>query len=210
MATRTMKGSAIVAMLFIAAASLWTGSMAQSSSGCTNVLISMSPCLDYIQGNSSRPSSSCCSQLGNVVRSNPQCLCQVLNGGASSLGISVNQTQAMALPNACNVKTPPPSQCNGASSPSDTPSGSGTSNSPPSGGGSKSNNVPTTDGSTSGGNSTKLLFSVLSLFFFLLFIALAQTSKLISFLPSFFLSRLILGFQIACSTAVIDIATVCY
>ncbi|GMI66507.1 glycosylphosphatidylinositol-anchored lipid protein transfer 5 [Hibiscus trionum] len=166
-----MKGSAIVAMLFIAAASLWTGSTAQSSSGCTNVLISMSPCLDYIQGNSSRPSSSCCSQLGNVVRSNPQCLCQVLNGGASSLGVSVNQTQAMALPTACNVRTPPASQCNGASSPSDSPSG--TSNSPSSGGGSKSDNVPTTDGSTSSGNSTKLLFSVLCLFFFVLFIVLA-------------------------------------
>ncbi|KAK8588326.1 hypothetical protein V6N13_087258 [Hibiscus sabdariffa] len=162
-----MKGSALVEMLFIAAAaaaSLWTGSMAQSSSGCTNVLISMSPCLDYIKGNSSRPSSSCCSQLGNVVRSNPQCLCQVLNGGASSLGISVNQSQAMALPTACNVQTPPASQCNGASSPSDSPSG--TSNSPSSGGGSKSN-VPTTDDSTSTGNSTKLSFSLLCLFFLL-------------------------------------------
>ncbi|KAK8711597.1 hypothetical protein V6N13_146875 [Hibiscus sabdariffa] len=128
-----MKGSAAVAMLFIAAASLWAGSMAQSSSGCTNVLISMSSCLDYIQGNSSRPSSSCCSQLGSVVRSNPQCLCQVLNGGASSLGVSVNETQAMALPSACNVKTPPASQCNGANvkTPSDSPSG--TSNSPSSG-----------------------------------------------------------------------------
>lgn len=107
----TMKGAAMVAMLFIIATNSWTGSMAQSS--CTNVLISMSPCLDYIQGNSSKPSSSCCSQLANVVRSNPQCLCQVLNGGASSLGVSVNQTQAMALPTACNVKTPPASQCNG-------------------------------------------------------------------------------------------------
>ncbi|KAL4351565.1 hypothetical protein GQ457_06G029210 [Hibiscus cannabinus] len=156
-----MKGSAVVAMLFIAAASLWTASMAQSSSGCTNVLISMSPCLDYIQGNSSRPSSSCCSQLGSVVRSNPQCLCQVLNGGASSLGVSVNETQAMALPSACNVKTPPASQCNGASSPS------GTSNSPSSGGGGSKSNVPTTDDSTSTGNSTKLPFSLLCLFFLL-------------------------------------------
>ncbi|XP_012490590.1 non-specific lipid transfer protein GPI-anchored 5 [Gossypium raimondii] len=156
-----MKGSAMVAMLFIIATNLWTGSMAQSS--CTNVLISMSPCLDYIQGNSSKPSSSCCSQLANVVRSNPQCLCQVLNGGASSLGVSVNQTQAMALPTACNVKTPPASQCNGASSPS---------GSPPSGGGGSKSNVPTTDDSTSAGNSTKLSFSVVCLFF-LLFIASA-------------------------------------
>ena len=112
MAARSMIGT-ILAAVFIVAATLWTGAVAQSSSSCTNVLINMSPCLDYIQGNSSTPSSSCCSQLANVVRSQPQCLCEVLNGGASSLGVSVNQTQAMALPTACNVKTPPASQCNG-------------------------------------------------------------------------------------------------
>ncbi|XVE77810.1 hypothetical protein DITRI_Ditri13aG0092300 [Diplodiscus trichospermus] len=171
MAARIMN-RAILAAVVIVATTLWTrGAVAQSSSSCTNVLISMSPCLDYIQGNSSTPSSSCCSQLSNVVRSQPQCLCQVVNGGASSLGVSVNQTQAMALPAACNVKTPPASQCN-ASSPSGSPSG--TSNSP-SGGGSKS--VPTTDDSTSAGNFTKLSFSLL---FFLLFIASSQASSFIA------------------------------
>lgn len=84
-----------------------------AQSDCTNVIISMSPCLNYITGNSSTPSSGCCSQLSSVVRSSPQCLCQVLNGGGSSLGINVNQTQALALPGACNVQTPPISQCNG-------------------------------------------------------------------------------------------------
>lgn len=89
----------------------WAGAAAQS--GCTSALISLSPCLNYIQGNSSTPSSSCCSQLASVVRSSPQCLCTVLNGGGSSLGITINQTQALALPSACNVQTPPVSQCNG-------------------------------------------------------------------------------------------------
>ncbi|XVF21743.1 hypothetical protein REPUB_Repub12eG0116400 [Reevesia pubescens] len=166
-----MKGT-ILAVVLLVAATLWSGAVAQSSSDCTNVLISMSPCLDFIQGNSSKPSSSCCSQLGNVVRSQPRCLCEVLKGGASSLGVSVNQTQAMALPTACNVKTPPASQCN-ASSPSGSPSG--TSNSPSSGGGSKT--VPTTDDSTSAGNSTKLSFSLL---IFLLFIVSTQALSFIA------------------------------
>ncbi|EOX94709.1 PREDICTED: non-specific lipid-transfer protein-like protein At2g13820 isoform X2 [Theobroma cacao] len=150
MAARSMKG-AMLAAVVIVAATLWTGAVAQSSSSCTNVLVSMSPCLDYIQGNSSKPSSSCCSQLANVVRSQPQCLCEVLNGGASSLGVSVNQTQAMALPTACNVKTPPASQCNGGAS----------------------KTVPTTDDGISTGNSTKLSFSKL---FVLLFIAFQASS----------------------------------
>lgn len=88
------------------------GAAAQSSS-CTNALISMSPCLNYITGNSSSPSSSCCSQLANVVRSEPQCLCQVLNGGSSSLGLSINQTRALSVPSACNIQTQPTSRCNG-------------------------------------------------------------------------------------------------
>ncbi|XVE73105.1 hypothetical protein DITRI_Ditri11bG0090800 [Diplodiscus trichospermus] len=137
-ARRSMNGT-ILAAIFVIASIFWVGAVAQSSSSCSNVLIGMSPCLDYIQGNSSTPSSSCCSQLANVVRSQPQCLCQVVNGGASSLGVSVNRTQAMALPTACNVKTPPASQCNGGGS---------------------------NDG-TSAGNSTKLSFSVVFFLLFI-------------------------------------------
>ncbi|KAJ9696161.1 hypothetical protein PVL29_008415 [Vitis rotundifolia] len=72
----------------------------------------MAPCLNYITGNSSTPSSSCCSQLASIIQSQPQCLCSVLNGGGALLGITVNQTLAVALPGACSVQTPPVSQCN--------------------------------------------------------------------------------------------------
>ncbi|KAG8658703.1 hypothetical protein MANES_03G176600v8 [Manihot esculenta] len=107
-------------LALIVVSMLWAGAMAQSS--CTNVLISMSPCLNYITGNTSTPSSQCCTQLSSVVRSSPQCLCEVLKGGGSSLGININQTQALALPGACNVQTPPISSCN-AASPAASPEG---------------------------------------------------------------------------------------
>ncbi|XP_028773563.1 non-specific lipid-transfer protein-like protein At2g13820 [Neltuma alba] len=128
-------------------AMLCAGVSAQSS--CTNVLVSLAPCLSYIQGNSSTPSSSCCSQLSSVVRSQPQCLCQVLNAGGSSMGININQTQALALPSACKVQTPPTSQCKAAS-----PAGSPAAESPNAGSG--SNNVPSPDNGSSHGNSIKL------------------------------------------------------
>ncbi|KAH8509273.1 hypothetical protein Peur_051090 [Populus x canadensis] len=163
MAVRRME--VMLTISFIA--TLWAGAMAQSS--CTNVIISMSPCLNYITGNSSTPSSSCCTQLANVVKSQPQCLCEVVNGGASSLGVNVNQTQALALPGACNVQTPSISRCN-ASSPTDSPAG--TPNSSSAGTGSKT--VPSTDNGTSDANSTKLTMSLL---FFLLFIT-SQASTL--------------------------------
>ncbi|KAJ6721522.1 BIFUNCTIONAL INHIBITOR/LIPID-TRANSFER PROTEIN/SEED STORAGE 2S ALBUMIN SUPERFAMILY PROTEIN [Salix viminalis] len=144
---------------------LCAGAMAQSD--CTSVLISMSPCLNYITGNSSTPSSQCCTQLSSVVRSSPQCLCQVLKGGGSSLGINVNQTQAIALPGACNVQTPPISSCNNGASPAASPAGTPEAPSTPSGTGSKTVPSTETDG-TSGGNSVG--FSI-SLLFFLLFAA---------------------------------------
>ncbi|CBI28713.3 non-specific lipid transfer protein GPI-anchored 5 [Vitis vinifera] len=145
-------------LTMILVASLWAGAMAQSS--CTNVIISMSPCLNYITGNSSTPSSGCCTQLASVVRSQPQCLCEVLNGGGSSLGIQINQTQALALPTACSVQTPPISRCN-ASSPADSPAGTPNS-------GSRSKTVPATNGDSSDGTSIKSPFSLTS---FLVFFA---------------------------------------
>ncbi|KAF5193964.1 Bifunctional inhibitor/lipid-transfer protein/seed storage 2S albumin superfamily protein [Thalictrum thalictroides] len=129
---------------------LWAGARAQS--GCTTALISLSPCLTFINGNSSTPSSSCCSQLANVVRSQPRCLCAIVNGGGASLGITINQTQALALPGSCNVQTPPVSRCNAATSPTappedspaDSPADGPSANDTPLGHGSKT--MPTTGG----------------------------------------------------------------
>ncbi|MBA0617652.1 hypothetical protein Godav_027079 [Gossypium davidsonii] len=158
---------------------VWAGANAQS---CTTALTGLSPCLNYITGNSSTPSSTCCSQLKTVVQLSPQCLCSVLNNGAS-LGITINQTLATQLPGACQVQTPPISQCNGgtpgtpsagspAGSPSDssddTPGGAITPSASdiPSGTGSKT--VPSIDGGSSGASIEK---ASLHLVFFLLSIA---------------------------------------
>ena len=102
----------IVLAFFLLITLCLKGSMAQS--GCTNVLIGMSSCLNYVTGSSKTPTSSCCSSLANVVQSQPQCLCSALDGSAlAGLGIRIDKTAALALPGACNVKTPPVSQCNG-------------------------------------------------------------------------------------------------
>ena len=105
----------MIGLVLVLAATLWPQSMAQS--GCTSTLVSLMPCLGFITGNSSTPSSSCCSQLASVVQASPRCLCLVMNGTGPMFGIPINQTLALALPNACNVQTPPVSQCNGKSLP---------------------------------------------------------------------------------------------
>ncbi|KAI5395147.1 hypothetical protein KIW84_061662 [Lathyrus oleraceus] len=104
------KGFVLCLVMVLVAANMMTQNAAQS--GCTTTLTTLSPCLNYIMGSSSAPSSSCCSQLSTVVQSSPQCLCSLFNGGGSSFGITINQTLALSLPAACKVQTPPVSQCN--------------------------------------------------------------------------------------------------
>ncbi|GLT74336.1 hypothetical protein SLA2020_461410 [Shorea laevis] len=158
MAATRMDRMVLVTVVFVAA--FWGGAVAQSSS-CTSALTTLAPCLNYITGNSTTPSSSCCTGLASVVKSEPLCLCQILNNGGSSLGITINQTLALELPKACNVQTPSISQCNAPTgSPSASPSGSRT--------------VPSsTTPTTSDSNNTKMTISVL---FFFIFVALRGSS----------------------------------
>ncbi|KAI0516355.1 hypothetical protein KFK09_009028 [Dendrobium nobile] len=155
-----LKGSQPILIISFFISCLFAAAIAQSSSSCTSALLSLSPCLNFISRNETTPSSSCCSQLSTVVKSEPQCLCAVLNGDAASgLGISINKTQALALPAACKVQTPPVSQCNTASSPPSTPA-------TPSG----SKNVPSVDTGSANGSAAEISVTfVLSLMFVVVF-----------------------------------------
>ncbi|TVU41692.1 hypothetical protein EJB05_15235, partial [Eragrostis curvula] len=118
--------AALAAALMVAGTLLAGGASAQSSSpssSCTSVLVSLSPCLNYITGNETTAPPSCCTQLGKVVQSDPKCLCVALNADPASLGLNVNRTRALGLPDECKVKTPPVSDCkNGAAAAPTSPS----------------------------------------------------------------------------------------
>ncbi|XP_060197756.1 non-specific lipid transfer protein GPI-anchored 5-like [Lycium barbarum] len=169
---------ALVMVLIVAIS--WNGALAQSS--CMTTLVSLSPCLNYVTGNSSTPSSSCCTSLSSVVQSSPQCLCTLVNGGGSNLGITINQTLALGLPKACNLQTPPVSRCNAANGPTapaavpaSSPAGSTTpsdsTNEIPAGSGTTgSKTVPSTPGSSSSaaGSNSRISINFVG---FLLFVA---------------------------------------
>ncbi|KAF8733822.1 hypothetical protein HU200_014672 [Digitaria exilis] len=106
----------LAAVVLVAAAS--ASAQSSGSDDCTSALVSLSPCMDYISGNgTSSPSASCCSELKTVVQSKPQCLCAAIGGGSSSSlgGVTIDRDRALGLPAACNVQTPPTSQCNAVS-----------------------------------------------------------------------------------------------
>ncbi|KAL2463892.1 Bifunctional inhibitor/lipid-transfer protein/seed storage 2S albumin superfamily protein [Forsythia ovata] len=116
------KGIEIGILFVTLVTTLSAGATAQSS--CTSVLLSMTSCLSYISGSSTTPSSSCCSALANVVKTQPECLCSIVNGGGSSFGVNINQTRAIGLPGACKVQTPPVSRCSSVNGPAMSPVGS--------------------------------------------------------------------------------------
>ncbi|XP_047331427.1 non-specific lipid transfer protein GPI-anchored 5-like [Impatiens glandulifera] len=153
-----------IEMILVVSAMLCiTGVMAQSLS-CTPILISLSPCLNYLSKNSSTPSSSCCSQLGTVVQSSPQCLCEALNEGSSSSRFNIDQTRAIALLGACNVQTSSLRSCN-VGSPANSPAGSpGNQNRVPSDSGSKT--IPSTNNGSSSKMTISLLFVAICIAYF--------------------------------------------
>eukprot|EP01018_Ginkgo_biloba_P038676 Gb_11754 [translate_table: standard] len=86
------------------------------SSDCTSAITSLAPCLSYVSSgsNDTTPGKECCTALSTVVSTRVLCLCQVLSTN-NTLGLPINRTRALALPSACNVKTPSISQCSAAS-----------------------------------------------------------------------------------------------
>lgn len=100
-----------IGTVLLAVAVLSTVAMAQS--GCMSALMTMASCLNYVTGSATTPPPSCCSALANVVKTQPRCLCTIVNGGGGSLGVNINQTLALGLPSVCKVKTPPTSRCSG-------------------------------------------------------------------------------------------------
>ena len=137
-ATLTAAAAVTVAILLLAGGASAQSPPSSPASQCTSVLVSLSPCLNYISGNESSAPAPCCAQLGKVVRSEPQCLCVALAADPAALGFSVNRTRALGLPAACNLTTPDVNSCKGAgagggAAPTTAPAGQA----PPGGAGSK-------------------------------------------------------------------------
>ncbi|XP_049374515.1 non-specific lipid transfer protein GPI-anchored 5-like isoform X1 [Solanum verrucosum] len=118
------KGIAIICMALVPIImTMISVQVAMAQSDCTSTLTTMASCLSFVTGSAKTPSASCCSALSGVLQSKPRCLCVIVNGGGSSLGVQINQTQALALPSACNLQTPPVSKCYAGNGPVMSPEG---------------------------------------------------------------------------------------
>ncbi|CAM6084256.1 unnamed protein product [Calypogeia fissa] len=86
---------------------------------CNTEIASLLGCLTFLNGNTSTPSSSCCTSLGSVVNAAPQCICALAE---SSIVNTVNPKLIQELPTLCNVPASL-SDCASVSAPSTTPEG---------------------------------------------------------------------------------------
>lgn len=76
----------------------------------SSAVTSLAPCVGYLIGNTSSPSTACCSLISSLFSSQSPCLCSMLQGGLGglgTLGFVFNQTQAISLPSICNMPTNP-------------------------------------------------------------------------------------------------------
>ncbi|XP_047939010.1 non-specific lipid transfer protein GPI-anchored 11-like [Salvia hispanica] len=125
---------------------------------CFPYLLNLSDCLTFVEegSNLTQPAGGCCPELGNLVDTQPICLCQLL-GDPSKVGIAVDLNRALKLPSLCNVSTPPVSLCAAIGipvslSPSEAPSPAFTPTEGPSSGGEE-----TTPPASDAGSTTNLV-----------------------------------------------------
>ncbi|KAH9312453.1 hypothetical protein KI387_027488 [Taxus chinensis] len=113
--------AAIMGAAALLAATGTGGVMAQQPPmGCTNAIVSLSPCLSYMTrtANPVLPTDDCCTLLATVITSDAACLCQLISSD-DFLGFPINRTLVISLPASCNLVFPRQNdQCNGAFAPS--------------------------------------------------------------------------------------------
>ncbi|KAF9596235.1 hypothetical protein IFM89_008398 [Coptis chinensis] len=69
---------------------------------CSQQLIGLATCLDYVGGQAKAPTPDCCKGMNTVLAKSKKCLCLLVkNRNDPSLGLKVNATLALNLPSIC-------------------------------------------------------------------------------------------------------------
>ncbi|XP_023641040.1 xylogen-like protein 11 [Capsella rubella] len=96
-----------------------------SPANCLVSMLNVSDCFSYVKmgSNEIKPEPSCCPELAGMVQSSPECVCNLLGGGASPrFGVKLDKQRAEQLTTICGVKAP--SLCSVFGFPTISPAGS--------------------------------------------------------------------------------------
>ncbi|CAI9118424.1 OLC1v1019994C1 [Oldenlandia corymbosa var. corymbosa] len=100
MAATTM--SLMLALVLATIFSMLSGVPSQVTPECDSVLHTLAPCVDFVTGNSSKPTETCCNEFHLAVQTNLTCICQALNDPDIGPRYGINGTIALTLPDQCN------------------------------------------------------------------------------------------------------------
>lgn len=83
-----------------------TSDINQDKSECMDKIIGLAGCLTYVSGEAAVPTMDCCSGLKEVIDKSKRCLCILIKDrNDPSLGLKVNVTLALKLPEVCKTPT---------------------------------------------------------------------------------------------------------
>ncbi|TKY59993.1 YLS3 protein [Spatholobus suberectus] len=78
----------------------------QDKAECTDKLLGLVGCLPYVSSQSKTPTPDCCAGLKEVIDKSKRCLCILIKDRDDpSLGLKINVTLALNLPDACHTPT---------------------------------------------------------------------------------------------------------
>ncbi|KAH9325042.1 hypothetical protein KI387_005220 [Taxus chinensis] len=94
------------AILFCFLLSGTLANFAADQKECGSQLTTLSACIPYVQGNANIPTKDCCNGLLQLHKNTPKCLCVLIKDSTDpQLGITINVTLALQLPEVCKVAT---------------------------------------------------------------------------------------------------------
>lgn len=77
---------------------------AKNKKECTQQLVGLATCLQYVGGKAKYPTPDCCNGLKQLLNTNRKCLCVIVkDGNDPDLALNINVTLALGLPSVCHA-----------------------------------------------------------------------------------------------------------
>ncbi|XP_004504343.1 non-specific lipid transfer protein GPI-anchored 6-like [Cicer arietinum] len=78
----------------------------QDKAECTDKLLTLANCLPFVTGQAKSPNIDCCTGVKDVINNSKRCLCILIKDRDDpNLGLKINVTLALELPNDCKTPT---------------------------------------------------------------------------------------------------------
>lgn len=104
--------SLVMMLALFSKTSTVSADLATDRKECTDQLMTLATCLNYVSGTAKMPTPDCCGGLKQVLSKSPKCLCILIKDHDDpSLGLKIDPELAMNLPASCHNAPANISQC---------------------------------------------------------------------------------------------------